>query len=296
MVSKILNPKIRRIVVIASWVLLIIPLISTYWFTQVPKVLFGLYFACFPISLIISIGHYYLHLKLRKKLNNEYESKGIFEGLKNAKKINIERIKDNFVNKDIIKEIIKSSDGEIQNLDKKFSQQNFYQEYLVKEKENDLRITCLEFCKSKYSLNYPYKYDCYYWVEVNNVLDEPFALLNNKEDQNPGFTKYLINGLKSYQKEKYVLYTKSDGFDLSKVIDDEILDNLLFKKPDTNINVINKNNKTFLLMRMSFNIFNLYYGSDYFDEATYHQLVIQRVENIKLLIDLFYSLRKCIND
>lgn len=80
------------------------------------------------------------------------------------------------------------------------------------------------------------------------------------------------------------------------MIDDEILNDLLFKKPDTNINLVNKNNKTFLLLRMSFNIFNLYYGSDYFDETTYHQLVIQRVENIKLLIDLFYSLRECIND
>lgn len=296
MISKILNPKQRRIVVITAWILMIIPLIATYFFINTPVVLYSLYFSLYPISLILYVGHYYLHLRLRKKLNEQYQAKAIFEGLEKTKKLKIKRVNDQFLNKEMIKQIIKLSDGEIQNLDKRFSQPNFYQEYQVNDHNDQLRISCLEFCKSKYSLNYPYKYDCYYWFELKNLSDQPFVLLNKREAQNPGFSKYLVNGLKPSFQDKFVLYTNQENFDLTKVVDDEILNDLLFKKPDANINLVNKNNKTFLLLRMSFNIFNLYYGSDYFDETTYHQLVIQRVENVKLLIDLFYSLRECIND
>ncbi|QMT98553.1 hypothetical protein H3143_00130 [Mycoplasma tullyi] len=296
MISKILNPKVRRVIIITAWILAIIPLIATYFFINKPIVLYSLFLGIYPIVLTIYLVHYYWHLKARNKLNEQYQSKAIFEGLEKTKNIKVERIKEQFLYKETIKQIIKSSDNEIQNLDKRFDQPNFYQEYLINDQNKELRISCLEFCKSKYLLNYPYKYDCYYWVELKNVSDAPFVLLNKKEAQNPGFTKYLINKLKPNLQDKYVLYTNQENFDLSKVIDNEILNDLLFKKSDLNINLINKNNKTFLLLGMSFNIFNLYYGSDYFDETTYNQLVIQRVENIKILTDLFYSLRECIND
>ncbi|MDC4183239.1 hypothetical protein [Mycoplasma bradburyae] len=297
MVPKILNPKLKRIILYICWFLLVTPLISTYFLLNYKYVLIAMYVICYILSFIIYLVHYILHIKARDKLNSEYSFSAIATGLKKTKKLKIKKTSDDFINKQTIKSIIKSSDDGIENLDKKFDQKDFYQEYdLTNENNEEIKISCLEFCKPKRSLNYPYNYDCYYWIELKNLSGDDFVLLNNKETNALGFTKYLTNNLHKEQKEKFFLYCKNNNFDLNKIFKDQILNDLLFKKETMNVNLVNKNQKTFLLLRMSFNLFNLYYGSDYTNELIYNELVIQRIENIKMVSDLLYSLRECFND
>ncbi|QZX49169.1 hypothetical protein [Mycoplasma sp. E35C] len=300
MVPKILNPKVKRIVVYTTWILLIIPLLSTYFLISDTNsiktyILIGLYVVLWLAAILLYVIHFFLHIKSVKQLNEKYQLSEISEGLKKSKEIDLVRIQDNFLYKQEIKTIIHKSHSELQNLDKRFNESNFYQEYQVDMNNKQLRIACLEFCKKKYLINYPHNYDCYYWIELDNINDQEFVLLNNKESINPTFNGFLIKNLIKKPDAKFTTYTKDNNFDVRSVIKSEILDDLLFKNDKTNINLINKNNKTFLLVRMSFNIFNLYYGSDYFDEKKYHDLTIQRIENIKNIIDLFYSLRECFN-